>query len=204
MIGLTELGDSKNVKKNTMLFNRRFAEGEQYLKLSPTFEIIEEGKAFYWQERNVFNIILPIIEMLKQKYPKITKNELYGVKGLVSMLVPIQRAYNAIKNAGIEKIKMTPITVVEDGSIDVDSLEEEGLVPGKILVYRQGANTPTTETEEFNNYLYEAMKEHCQYLETQMRNVIYYFFKNLDNIIDKALKDETNDEVLKDETNNEE
>ena len=161
MVGLTELIDSKIVKKNTMLFNRRFAEGEQYLKLSPTFEIIEEGKAFYWQERNVFNIILPIIEMLKQKYPKITKNELYGVKGLVSMLVPIQRAYNAIKNAGIEKIKMTPITVVEDGSIDVDSLEEEGLTPGKILVYRQGANTPTTETEEFNNYLYEAMKEQC-------------------------------------------
>lgn len=144
MVGLTELIDSKIVKKNTMLFNRRFAEGEQYLKLSPTFEIIEEGKAFYWQERNVFNIILPIIEMLKQKYPKMTKNELYGVKGLVSMLVPIQRAYNAIKNAGIEKIKMTPITVVEDGSIDVDSLEEEGLAPGKILVYRQGAQQPST------------------------------------------------------------
>ena len=50
MVGLTELMDSKIVKKNTMLFHRRFAEGEQYLKLSPTFEIIEEGKAFYWQE----------------------------------------------------------------------------------------------------------------------------------------------------------
>ena len=144
MVGLTELIDSKIVKKNTMLFNRRFAEGEQYLKLSPTFEIIEEGKAFYWQERNVFNIILPIIEMLKQKYPKITKNELYGVKGLVSMLVPIQRAYNAIKNAGIEKIKMTPVLVVEDGSIDIDNVEEEGLAPGKILVYRQGAQQPST------------------------------------------------------------
>ena len=144
MVGLTELIDSKIVKKNTMLFNRRFAEGEQYLKLSPTFEIIEEGKAFYWQERNVFNIILPIIEMLKQKYPKITKNELYGVKGLVSMLVPIQRAYNTIKNAGIEKIKMTPVLVVEDGSIDIDNVEEEGLAPGKIIVYRQGAQQPNT------------------------------------------------------------
>ena len=144
MTGLTELIDSKIIKKNTMLFNRRFAEGEQYLKLSPTFEIIEEGKAFYWQERSVFNIVLPIVEMLKQKYPKITKNELYGVKGLVSMLVPIQRAYNAIKNAGIEKIKMTPVLVVEDGSIDIDNVEEEGLAPGKVLVYRQGAQQPNT------------------------------------------------------------
>ena len=48
--------------------------------------------------------------------------------------------------------------------------------------------------EEFNNYLYEAMKEQCQYLEVQMHNVIYYFYKNLDNIIDEALKDETNNE----------
>ena len=98
----------------------------------------------------------------------------------------------AIKN--LNDSKKQAMVIVEDGSIDVDSLEEEGLVPGKILVYRQGANTPTTKTEEFNNYLYEAMKEHCQYLETQMRNVIYYFCKNLNNIIDEVLKDETNNE----------
>ena len=32
--------------------------------------------------------------------------------------------------------------MVEDGSIDVDSLEEEGLSPGKLLVYRRGATPP--------------------------------------------------------------
>ena len=34
------------------------------------------------------------------------------------------------------------ILAVEDGSVDVDALEEEGLAPGKVLVYRQGANIP--------------------------------------------------------------
>ncbi|MEG1663649.1 MAG: hypothetical protein RR338_06650, partial [Clostridia bacterium] len=31
---------------------------------------------------------------------------------------------------------------VEDGSVDTDNLEEEGLCPGKILVYRQGSTPP--------------------------------------------------------------
>jgi len=34
------------------------------------------------------------------------------------------------------------ILMVEDGSVDTDNLQEEGLSPGKILVYRQGANLP--------------------------------------------------------------
>jgi hypothetical protein len=34
------------------------------------------------------------------------------------------------------------VLAVEDGSVDVDELAEEGLSPGKILVYRQGGNAP--------------------------------------------------------------
>ena len=34
------------------------------------------------------------------------------------------------------------VLTVEDGSVDTDNLEEEGLSPGKVLVYRQGANKP--------------------------------------------------------------
>ncbi len=34
------------------------------------------------------------------------------------------------------------ILCVEDGSVDVDKLEEEGLKDGSILVYRQGAKPP--------------------------------------------------------------
>lgn len=34
------------------------------------------------------------------------------------------------------------ILCVEDGSVDLDELEESGLQDGKILVYRQGARPP--------------------------------------------------------------
>ena len=34
------------------------------------------------------------------------------------------------------------VLMVEDGSVDTDNLEEEGLSPGKILVYRQGSVKP--------------------------------------------------------------
>ncbi len=63
---------------------------------------------------------------------------------VVERCVPIQRAYNAVKNRKHEYLNRLSmgILTVEDGSIDTDNLEEEGLSPGKVLVYRQGANKP--------------------------------------------------------------
>lgn len=63
---------------------------------------------------------------------------------IIERLIPIQRAYNAIKNRKHEYINRASIGVlaVEDGSVDVDNLEEDGLCPGKVLVYRQGSNLP--------------------------------------------------------------
>ena len=67
----------------------------------------------------------------------------WGVS-MISRLIPIQRAYNAVKNRKHEYINRLTLGVlaVEDGSVDIDNLEEEGLAPGKILVYRQGATAP--------------------------------------------------------------
>ncbi len=63
---------------------------------------------------------------------------------VIERLVPVQRAYNAVKNRKHEYINRLTLGVlsVEDGSIDLDDLEEEGLAPGKVLVYRQGASEP--------------------------------------------------------------
>ena len=63
---------------------------------------------------------------------------------VVERCVPIQRSYNAIKNRKHEFLNRLSMGVmaVEDGSIDTDNLEEEGMAPGKILVYRQGAQIP--------------------------------------------------------------
>ncbi|MBP3431680.1 MAG: hypothetical protein J6K39_02370 [Clostridia bacterium] len=67
----------------------------------------------------------------------------WGVS-MISRLIPIQRAYNAVKNRKHEYLNRLTLGVlaVEDGSVDIDNLEEEGLAPGKILVYRQGSNAP--------------------------------------------------------------
>ena len=63
---------------------------------------------------------------------------------IIDRLIPLQRSYNAIKNRKHEfmnRLSMGVLTV-EDGSVDTDNLEDEGLSPGKILVYRQGSTPP--------------------------------------------------------------
>ncbi|MDE5548692.1 MAG: hypothetical protein K2J13_00405, partial [Clostridia bacterium] len=45
------------------------------------------------------------------------------------------------KHEFINRLAMGVMTV-EDGSIDTDNLEEEGLSPGKVLIYRQGSTPP--------------------------------------------------------------
>ena len=63
---------------------------------------------------------------------------------VVERVIPVQRAYNAVKNRKHEFMNRIALGVlaVEDGSVDTDALEEEGLPPGKILVYRQGSAPP--------------------------------------------------------------
>lgn len=67
----------------------------------------------------------------------------YGTS-IVERIVPVQRAYNGIKNKKHEFMNRIAMGVlaVEDGSVDTDNLEEEGLSPGKVLVYRSGCNPP--------------------------------------------------------------
>lgn len=64
---------------------------------------------------------------------------------IIERLIPVQRAYNAVKNRKQEFLNRLTMGVVsvEDGSVDVDDLAEDGLSPGKILVYRQGTRPPS-------------------------------------------------------------
>ncbi len=63
---------------------------------------------------------------------------------VVERIIPVQRAYNTVKNRKHEFMNRIAIGVlaVEDGSVDTDNLEEEGLSPGKVLIYRQGSTPP--------------------------------------------------------------
>jgi hypothetical protein len=165
-------------------FNKRFCDGEQYIdiikKHTNECEIEEEGKQYFWQERLTFNHIRPLVDLIKLKIPEITTEDLYGEFGFVGYLIPLQKAYNAVKNRKHEllnRISMGILTV-EDGSVDTDNLKEEGLMPGKILIYRQGCQVPKnlsidiTDIKPYNESENELLKNFTEYY-----NHFYEFFK---------------------------
>jgi len=67
----------------------------------------------------------------------------YG-KSTVERAIPVQRAYNAVKNRKTEFLNRLACGVlsVEEGSIDLETLENDGLAPGKVLVYARGTTAP--------------------------------------------------------------
>ena len=161
-------------KKLLEKYHRRFANGEQYLELDlQRRTIVEKDKDYYWQKRTVYNHILPIIKTIAKD---LDKSLIYRENGLVALLIPYQRAYNAIKNREMEYIdrQSMGILCVEDGSVDIDELCEEGIHGGKIIVYRQGSNAPKFEMDKLNTTpfiessenilkeMYELAKSFCQ------------------------------------------
>lgn len=72
----------------------------------------------------------------------------YGTS-VIERLIPVQRAYNAVKNRKHEFLNRLSngVMTVEDGAVDLEDLECEGLPPGKVLVYRQGSKPPEMMTD---------------------------------------------------------
>lgn len=134
---------AKKVKKEHVLVIEKFE--------MPTVEF-PNGRVILIAGNKLIHIDeLPFINMPEGKrgFPFIkqcsipTPNCFWG-SSIIERCIPIQRAYNAVKNRKHEflnRISMG-ILAVEDGSLDTDNLEEEGLSPGKVLVYRQGASIP--------------------------------------------------------------
>ena len=81
----------------------------------------------------------PFVKQISNYLP----GSFFGVS-VVDRLIPVQRAYNAVRNRKHEFFNRAVMNVlaVEDGSIDTDELEVDGLSPGKVLVYRQGSKIP--------------------------------------------------------------
>lgn len=100
--------------------------------------------------------VLPFIKQTSSYMPGC----FYGIS-IIERLVPIQRAYNAIRNRKHEyfnRISMGVLTV-EDGSVDTDALEQDGLSPGKVLVYRQGGQAPSIMSTPDINADFKAEEE---------------------------------------------
>lgn len=146
--------------KKVRQFYKRFANGEQYIEISPFGEIAEQDRRYYWQLQRVYNHIKPLIDL----YGKgLTEEQLYGRNGLVSLLEPYQREYNRIMNKHSEHIAFATLgyMAVEDGSVDADELSEEGLMAGKVLIYRQGGRPPEIHKDELNTSPYLESAEYC-------------------------------------------
>ena len=81
----------------------------------------------------------PFVKQISNYMP----GSFFGVS-VIDRLIPVQRAYNAVRNRKHEYFNRTVMNVlaVEDGSVDTDELEIDGLSPGKVLVYRQGSKVP--------------------------------------------------------------
>lgn len=84
---------------------------------------------------------------------------------IVERMIPIQRAFNAVKNRKHEYLnRMTMgVLAVEDGSVDIENLEEDGLSPGKVLIVRQGGRMP--QMLEIGNVPVELIREEERLLD---------------------------------------
>ena len=83
---------------------------------------------------------IPIIQSVCRE----VAGQFFG-KSVIEDLIPRQRAYNGCLNRIHEYIKRIAIgnLAVQEGSIDIEMYEEDGLAPGAFLVYKDGANPPT-------------------------------------------------------------
>ncbi len=163
--------------KTIIEFNKRFANGEQNIYIDIYGNISPCPFNYSWQKYEIYNRIKPALENIKIHLKNKKFYDFYKPGGVVEDLIPLQRRYNELKNKKllyINKSIFSPV-IVEDGSIDVDTLEEDGLNPGKILVYRQGAKPPIMIN--FNKDLYDAIeKEEVKTLE-EFENIVNNYIK---------------------------
>lgn len=82
---------------------------------------------------------IPIIQVVCRE----VAGQFFG-KSVIEDLIPRQRAYNGCLNRIHEYIKRIALgnLSVQEGSIDIEEYEENGLAPGAFLVYREGSNPP--------------------------------------------------------------
>lgn len=138
--------------------------------------IVCEDKLLYMGE-------LPYINATEHKrgYPFIRQVSIgqagcFWGSSVIERTIPVQRAYNAVKNRKHEFLNRLSMGVlmVEDGSVDIENLEEEGLSPGKVLVYRQGSTPPSIMSDKSMPVDFSAEEERLIDEFTEISGVSYY------------------------------
>lgn len=82
---------------------------------------------------------IPLIQSVCYEVP----GQFFG-KSVIEDLIPFQRTYNGCINSIHEYIKRLSLgnLLTEEGSIDIEEYETNGLEPGAFLVYKSGTNPP--------------------------------------------------------------
>ncbi len=152
-LGATALSGGVNLVSASPRTGSDYATGcaiviERYRK--PTRECPDGELSIVASDKLLYHGPLPVVGVGgKRGFPFVrqtsieTAGAFFGTC-MVERCIPIQRAFNALKNRKHEFLNRIAMGVlaVEDGSVDVTDLSEDGLSPGKILVYRQGSTPP--------------------------------------------------------------
>ena len=81
----------------------------------------------------------PFIKQTSIKHPGC-----FWGSSIIERLIPIQRDYNALQNRINEYLNRASVGIplIEEGSVDIDAIESEGLAPGTPIIYNIGSTPP--------------------------------------------------------------
>jgi hypothetical protein len=162
--------------KNYINWQKLFVSGKQNTFLYQD-EVQEISPSYFFQNRENYNILKPIVD----KWCDCEYGDIWGEGNAIDQLIPYQKMYNKIMNNVMDMCDRLalPLMAVEDGSVDADELAEEGLAPGKILIYRQGTtNLPQTiesskaEDVEILYGIAKSVKEEMQSLACSLEETL--------------------------------
>lgn len=108
---------------------------------------------------------IPVVALRSKEIP----GQFFG-RSAIQDLIPLQRAYNRIKNDLHDAISLTAIggLIAEEGSIDVDEYADHWAEPGGIVTYHKGYAPPQPRR---STEIPAAIKEEIQQLKNDMEYV---------------------------------
>ena len=179
----------KTKKKIRIKFRKEFAAGKQNRHIDSEGNIVDDELRYYWEQRPIYNITGCLVGYAQRYLNKGIKEIddessdnldeiIYGDNGLVDRLIPCQRSYNALKGRYTEYINSLSFgeIITEDGSVDADELFEEGISPGKVIIYRQGSVAPQIIYKDPKTL--QIINEQCDSVYNEMLEIVRLFIIN--------------------------
>lgn len=179
----------KAKKKIRIKFRKEFAAGKQNRHIDSEGNIVDDELRYYWEQRPIYNITGCLVGYAQRYLNKGIKEIddessdnldeiIYGDNGLVDRLIPCQRSYNALKGRYTEYVNSLSFgeIITEDGSVDADELFEEGISPGKVIIYRQGSVAPQIIYKDPKTL--QIINEQCDAVYNEMLEIVRLFIIN--------------------------